>query len=707
MIFSTKPHSAPARYGLAFALVMAVTALRFSLRGVLDGTPYGFYIPVILFAALAGGWGPGTFALILSSLIGSSLFLAKPFHFNDAGFWLSLGIYFVICASLIGVAEMFRRTWSKAHLAVDEAKRVEGELRESERVAMKRVKELEILYDLSPVGLCFVDPELRYVRINERLASINGQPVEYHIGKTIREALGEGAERVEPLFETVLETKKPIRNIDINLQGLDGRMRCYLANFDPVLGADGQLLGINVVVNDLTERMEREFQSKLLAEATRLLSTSLDYEKTLVQLAEATVPNFADWCAIDIVQEDKSLKRLAVKHRDPEKVKWALEIEDKYPPDPNAPTGVPAVIRSGKSEIYSEIPREMLSAAAIDEEHMRIIDEIGLSSALVVPLIARGHVLGSLTLVWAESKKHYDNDDLAVAEELGRRAGIAVDNARLYGEANREVEERKRAEEEVRTLNLHLERRVKERTAEVRAAMAELEGFCYSVSHDLRTPMRSLSGNSRILLEDFGKELSPDVKEHLHRIALAASRMGELVDDLLQFSRLGRTQLVFQVVDLSLLADAAVTSFKSQNPVSNAEVKIQPGVEACGDPAALSLAIQNLIDNAMKYSSKNEHPRIEFGATEQEGGLVYFVKDNGVGFDMKYAHKIFQPFERLHRDAEFPGTGIGLANVRRIITRHGGQIWAEAEPGKGSIFFFTINTDEAQDPLASTPGYLG
>ena len=681
--------------------------MRFSLKNVLDGTPYGFYIPAVLIAALAGGWGPGAFALLLSGLIGSSLFLSKPFHWNDAGFRLSLGIYAIICACLVAVAEMFRRTSAKALIAVDEAQRAHEELLESERLAMKRVKELEILYDLSPIGLCFVDADLRFVRINERLASINGMPIENHLGKTLREALGDSAAPIEPFFKQVVETKKPIRNVDLSFVGRTGEMRHYLGNYDPVLSADGQLLGINVVINDLTERIEAEFKSKLLAEATRLLSTSLDYEKTLVQLAEATVPRFADWCAIDILQEDKSLKRLAVKHIDPEKVKWALEIEEKYPPDPDALTGVPAVVRSGKSEIYKEIPHDMLVAAAIDAEHMRIIDAIGFSSAMVVPLIARGEVLGALTLVWAESKKHYDDDDLAVAEELGRRAGIAVDNARLYGEANREVLERKRAEEEVRTLNLDLERRVRERTAEVRAAMAELEGFCYSVSHDLRTPMRSLSGNSRILLEDFGKELSPDVKEHLHRIALAASRMGELVDDLLQFSRLGRTQLVFQVVDLSLLADAAVATFKSQNPVGNADVVIEPGIEACGDPAALSLAIQNLIDNAMKYSSKNEHPRIEFGAAEKDGGLIYFVKDNGVGFDMKYAHKIFQPFERLHRDAEFPGTGIGLANVRRIITRHGGQIWAEAEPGKGATFFFTINTDQAQDPLAAVPGYLG
>jgi hypothetical protein len=315
-----------------------------------------------------------------------------------------------------------------------------------------------------------------------------------------------------------------------------------------------------------------------------------------------------------------------------------------------------------------------------------------------------------MTLVWAESKRHYDEDDFAVAQELGRRAGIAIDNAQLFEELQHELEDRRLAEEEVRNLNGELEKRVHERTAEVRAAMDELEGFCYSVSHDLRTPMRSLSSNSRILLEDYGASLSADARDHLHRIALAANKMGVLVDDLLQFSRLGRTQLSFRMVNLSELAEAAALSAKSQIEEAPAEVQIEPGLEVCGDPNVLALAVQNLFDNAIKYSSKIEHPEIYFGAVCKGEETVYYIRDNGVGFDMKYAPKIFEPFQRLHRDAEYPGTGIGLANVRRVIARHGGQIWAEAAPGLGATFYFTLGArcnDEAAPLTNALPPYMG
>lgn len=594
---------------------------------------------------------------------------------------------------------------------VSERKAARDALRTSEMTATKRLLELEILYDLSPVGLCFVDAELRYIRINERLAAINGHPVQEHIGRTVGEVLGEGAAPIEAHMREVLATGKPIRNLEISGRSLSGDLGHFLANYDPVLDSDDQPLGVNVVVIDVTQRKDAEIRAQLLTEATRTLAGSLDYEKTLDRLAEATVPVFADWCAVDVLEEDGSLERLAVKHVDPEKIRWARELEKKYPPDPNATTGVPAVIRTGKSELYKEIPRELLVAAAVDDEHMRIIDEIGFTSAIVVPLVARDRVLGALSLVWAETGKHYDDDDLAAAEELGRRAGIAVDNARLYQAAQREVEERKRAEEEVRRLNAELERRVAERTAELRSAMGELEAFCYSVSHDLRAPMRSLSGNSRILIEDFGKDLNEDGRDHLQRISTAASKMGVIIDDLLQFSRLGRAQLKFQTVSLTQLVEAAVEHARAQYPEVSYSVQIQPDMTVCGDASVLGLAVQNLVDNAFKYSSKVKDPTIEFGQMEQDGSPVYFVKDNGVGFDMEYVDKIFVPFERLHRDAEYPGTGIGLANVSRVIMRHGGKIWAKSAPGEGAAFFFTIPADceDGSGPMIAevAPPYLG
>lgn len=691
-------------------MLLVAFLIRATLVATMDSPPkYAPYIPAVLIAAIFGGFGPGLFVIIGSLLLASVSVDSNPALVTTSNPSQNGIQYIIICLCLAVVGGTQRRANLLAKKSAKNAQTTQIALEKSERVANKRHAELEILYNTSPVGLAFFDTNLRYVRINGQLANVDGRPPEAFIGHTLREMRGERAAPLEDLLNKVMETRQPRHNIEMSVPSPEGT-RHYLVHVDPAIDPDGSLLGVNAVTQDVTERKAEEAKTALLAEITKMLSTSLDYEKTLDQLAEAMVPAFADWCAVDMAQEDGTIRRLAVKHIDPNKIRWAHEIEEKYPTDPQTKTGARAVIDTGKSQLYSEIPREMLVSAAIDKEHMRIIDELGLNSAVLVPLVARGKTFGALSLVWAETKKHYSEDDLAFVEEIGRRAGISIDNALLYGEAQKEIIERKRAEAEVRTLNGDLEKRVEDRTAELRAAMEELEGFCYSVSHDLRSPMRSLSGNSRMLLEDFGGQLSADGKEHLHRISLAASKMGELVDDLLQFSRLGRAHLSFRHVNLSDLAEAAVLAYKSQNPECNAMVSIQPGLETCGDPNVLALAIQNLFDNALKYSSKVPSPRIEFGAQVRNGETVYFLKDNGVGFDMKYAPKIFVPFQRLHRDVEYPGTGIGLANVKRVIARHGGHIWAEAAPGHGATFFFTIAAgcaEESAPMTTSAPPYLG
>jgi PAS domain S-box-containing protein len=700
------------RYGVSVATILAATLVRLSLYGVLgDRVVFATYIVAVLVASLYGGWGPGLVATVLSTLVADLVFLHPKgsLAISSSTDQQSAVIFFGISLCIVVVSEAFRRASGRAETAAKEARTAQDAQKMNEVLATKRLAELEILYNLTPVGLAFVDPNSAIVRINDRLQQWMGATDLDLIGKKAGEILGAPGQTIQRSFDYVIKTGKPLRQ-EVEWKLADGEPRYYLANFDPVFGADAAVLGVNLVVYDLTERKDAEVTAHLLAEATTTLASSLNYERTLEQLAQAAVPDFADWCGVDVLDEDGTLKRVAVKHIDPEKVKWAMEIERKYPPDPNAATGSPAVLRTGKAELYKDIPRELLVAAAIDDEHMRLIDELGLTSVIIVPLVSRGKVLGVLSLVWAESRKHYDEKDLAVAEELGRRAGTAVDNARLFEAAQRELRDRKKAEEEVRRLNIDLEKRVEERTAALRATMDELEGFCYSVSHDLRAPMRSLSGNSRILIEDFGGQLDGEARDHLHRISIAATKMGELIDDLLQFSRLGRTELSFRDVNLSDLANAAATAYRAQNPDANFEIEIEPDAIACGDPNVLGLAMQNLIENALKYSSKVASPKVQFGVRKRAEETIYFVKDNGVGFDMKYAPKIFQPFERLHRDSEYPGTGIGLANVKRVVARHGGQIWVEAAPNQGATFSFTLGArcdENAPASPATMPSYMG
>ncbi len=246
-----------------------------------------------------------------------------------------------------------------------------------------------------------------------------------------------------------------------------------------------------------------------------------------------------------------------------------------------------------------------------------------------------------------------------------------------------------RAAEKLAETRAELLAEIEQKNAELGAANAELEAFSYSVSHDLRAPLRAIEGFSRALEEDQGHLLEDVGREHLARVFGAAARMRDLIDDLLALSRVTRAELVRRTVDLTALAHLVVADLRSRAPERVADITVEAGLEVEGDAGLLRAALENLIGNAWKFSSKRERTSIEVGATVVDGVRAYYVRDNGVGFDMARAEKLFRPFQRLHTTAEFEGTGIGLATVRRIITRHGGRIWAESSTD-GTCFYFTL-----------------
>jgi light-regulated signal transduction histidine kinase (bacteriophytochrome) len=261
-----------------------------------------------------------------------------------------------------------------------------------------------------------------------------------------------------------------------------------------------------------------------------------------------------------------------------------------------------------------------------------------------------------------------------------------------------DITRRKLAEDAVRLAHAELEERVRDRTMELQAANQELEAFSYSVSHDLRAPLRAIDGFSRILLAEFAQSIPPEAQEYLHDVRRNTQKMGQLVDDLLAFSRLGRQPVNLQQVSVFKLVAQCVQELAAINeqPVG---VNIAQLPDCQADPALLKQVWINLLSNAMKYSARRESPQVEVGcrAGDQPGLWTYFVKDNGVGFDMRYADKLFGVFQRLHRAEEYDGTGVGLAIVKRIVTRHGGTIWADAEPGRGAAFYFTLNMGVPDD----------
>lgn len=260
----------------------------------------------------------------------------------------------------------------------------------------------------------------------------------------------------------------------------------------------------------------------------------------------------------------------------------------------------------------------------------------------------------------------------------------------LFSAVIRDITERKRVEAKIRRLNQDLEQRVIDRTAQLAASNKELETFCYSVSHDLRAPLRGISGFSQALVEDCSDKLDEEGLAFLQRIIDASTRMGKLIDGLLNLSQVTRRALQKKQVDLSALANSISLELQKTEPERAISWRISDGLIVEGDPRLLEAVFQNLLGNAMKFTKEKSKAEISFGQTQYKGKQAYFVRDNGAGFDMAYADKLFSPFQRLHRVTEFPGSGIGLATVQRIIHHHGGQIWAEGVVDKGATFYFNL-----------------
>lgn len=424
------------------------------------------------------------------------------------------------------------------------------------------------------------------------------------------------------------------------------------------------------------EMKRNQMRLEFLKDASEVLASTLNYCEIMERITRTLTPKIADWCTIYEYAEDGSLKLVIVSHSNPDLYPIAVEITQKYPPNPDYPEGVYKVIQTHQAVIHTDISDEMLQNISRDQEHLRLLKKIGIKSSIMVPLFIRDKMFGVLMLVCSESGKHYDEKDLEFAKEIGRRTMLAIENAMLY--------------EESQKINALLEIRVSKRTQELQRMNKELETFSYSVSHDLRAPLRSIDGFSNKILKDYGHALDGQGRDYFNRVQKASQHMGQLIDDMLKLSQLSRVEIHPEFIDLSAIAEDIATELKASEPKRSVAFNIQKDMVVRADHNLIQIALQNLLDNSWKYTRKKSHAVIEFSSLRKDNQIVYYIRDNGAGFDMKYSDKLFGSFQRLHNASEFEGTGVGLATVQRIIHRHHGSIWAEGEVEQGATFYFTL-----------------
>jgi light-regulated signal transduction histidine kinase (bacteriophytochrome) len=325
--------------------------------------------------------------------------------------------------------------------------------------------------------------------------------------------------------------------------------------------------------------------------------------------------------------------------------------------------------------------------AGLSDCHIQILSQFQVQANLVVPLIQGQHLWGLLCIHQCRAPRQWLETEIEFVQQIADHLGVALKHAELMAELRAEVLERQQAEQRAQELNKGLQQAV----IELQSVNKELEAFSYSVSHDLRAPLRSIDGFSQALLEDYLEQVDTTGQDYLRRIRSASQRMGQLIDDLLTLAKVTRSDLHKESIDLSKMASRICTHLQQTEPTRQVEFQLQTGLMAKADPRLLQLVLENLLNNAWKFTGKQLLPKIEFGAISQENNIpIYFVRDNGAGFEMTFIDKLFKPFQRLHSMQEFPGNGIGLATIQRIIHRHGGRVWAEAALNQGATFYFTL-----------------
>jgi PAS domain S-box-containing protein len=570
---------------------------------------------------------------------------------------------------------------------ITERKRFETALGESE-------ERFRATFEQAAVGISHVSLDGYWLRVNNRLCEITGYGRDELLAMTFKDL-------------TVPEDLEP--DLRMVQQSIAGEIDGYHLE-KRYIRKDGAIIWINLtvslvrdagtnaplyfisVVEDISARKETETQLLLLAESSRVLHTSLVDERTLQAAADLLVPRLADWCVINLVAEAESgigagdlpagnlelkegIDPVAIAHRDPSKVRLLRELINYSPVDVSQPGGTPEVIRTGRPYLLRSITQRQFEGDA----RLRLLQQVGTVSLMIVPLQARGQTFGSISLARSDPWRRYDEGDLRFAEELAQRIALAVDNAALYSNA-------RSAEMQLRQLNETLEERVRERTAELERSNRELDRFAYIASHDLKAPLRAIDNLASWLEQDVHDLLPRSSQEHLDKLRGRVQRMERLLDDLLAYSRAGRVRHRPQSVETGPLV---CSIFELQSPPAQFQLMVEePMPVLYTQRVPLEAVFRNLIGNAIKHHHRPDgHVRV--GARQYDDLVEFYVCDDGPGIAPEYHERIFEMFQTLQPRDQLEASGMGLAIVKKTVESAGGTVFVHSAKGEGTCFTFT------------------
>ena len=500
------------------------------------------------------------------------------------------------------------------------------------------------------------------------------------VGRSLLEALNSDvAPQTKPILDAVIAKHEPFSNLLHEIRHSDGRKVFLETSGRPLTDSNGQFHGFTLISSDVSNRQQTEVELSKSSRANFFLNQILELALLDVDLPTIVgrflgLMSGCSWIntqprAVFFLIDKSNNSLIMIAHRGIDRhVQKSCRV---------LPLGTCLCGRAAQTG-------KVIFAGSDDTRHEMSYHGMAAHCHYCLPVhTVAGEIIGVVGL-YLNPGSQWDGQDETVLVSATTIIGSII--------------RRRQIEDALSDLNQNLERQIESRTAQLTATYQELDSFAYSISHDLRAPLRAIDGFSLALDEDFSPQLPPEARNYIARIRSGCTRMSALIDSILRLSRLTRTDLDFQPLNLSAMAQEILEELHAETPQRQVEWSVEPDLTATADPPMLRIVLTNLLGNAWKYTANNGQARIEFGLLRHEGGEpFYFVKDNGAGFDMRYADKLFKAFQRLHPEEEFRGNGIGLATVQRIIHRHGGRIWADGKVGLGATFYFTLSNQNAND----------